>query len=95
MLPAHSASSAPAPAVSIAPSVPPPAVAEPSPPDPGDDLVAPARELYRVAACGEAGEVPERFKRAMVDAHCKQNPQDDLDSSAQTLIKELLKKNPK
>jgi hypothetical protein len=32
--------------------------------------------------------------RGMVDAHCKANPQDDLDSSAQTLIKELLKKNP-
>jgi hypothetical protein len=36
----------------------------------GDDLVAPARELYRVAACGETGEVPERFNRALVDAHC-------------------------
>jgi hypothetical protein len=32
--------------------------------------------------------------RNLVDAHCKANPQDDLDSSAQTLIKELLKKNP-
>jgi hypothetical protein len=32
--------------------------------------------------------------RNMVDAHCKANPQDDLDSSTQTLIKELLKKNP-
>jgi hypothetical protein len=32
--------------------------------------------------------------RGMVDAHCKANPQDDLDSSAQTLIKNLLKKNP-
>ena len=32
--------------------------------------------------------------RGMVDAHCKQSPQDDLDSAAQTLIKELLKKNP-
>jgi hypothetical protein len=32
--------------------------------------------------------------RNMIDAHCKANPQDDLDSSAQTLIKELLKKNP-
>jgi hypothetical protein len=36
----------------------------------GDDLVAPARELYRIAACGDAGEVPERFNRALVDAHC-------------------------
>src|SRR5262245_61556603 len=32
--------------------------------------------------------------RAMVDAHCKAHPQDDLDSSAQALIKQLLKKNP-
>jgi hypothetical protein len=32
--------------------------------------------------------------RNMVDAHCKANPQDDLDSSAQALIKVLLKKNP-
>jgi hypothetical protein len=32
--------------------------------------------------------------RGMVDDHCKANPQDDLDSSAQTLIKDLLKKNP-
>ena len=32
--------------------------------------------------------------RSMVDAHCKANPQDDLDSSAQALIKDLLKKNP-
>jgi len=32
--------------------------------------------------------------RNMVDAHCKANPQDDLDSSAQMLIRELLKKNP-
>jgi hypothetical protein len=32
--------------------------------------------------------------RKMVDEHCKANPQDDLDSSAQALIKALLKKNP-
>ena len=32
--------------------------------------------------------------RGMVDAHCKANPRDDLDSSAQALIKLLLKKNP-
>ncbi len=32
--------------------------------------------------------------RGMVDDHCKANPQDDLDSSAQALIKQLLKKNP-
>ncbi len=32
--------------------------------------------------------------RSMVDDHCKANPQDDLDSSAQALIKQLLKKNP-
>ena len=32
--------------------------------------------------------------RGMVDDHCKGNPQDDLDSSAQALIKTLLQKNP-
>jgi hypothetical protein len=32
--------------------------------------------------------------RGMVDSHCKAHPQDDLDSSAQALIKILLKKNP-
>jgi hypothetical protein len=32
--------------------------------------------------------------RDMVDDHCKQNAGDDLDSAAQALIKELLKKNP-
>ncbi len=32
--------------------------------------------------------------REMVDEHCKSSPQDDLDSTAQALIKELLKKNP-
>jgi hypothetical protein len=32
--------------------------------------------------------------RGMVDGFCKQNPKDDLDSAAQSVIKELLKKNP-
>jgi len=32
--------------------------------------------------------------RGMVDDHCKASPQDDLDSTAQALIKILLKKNP-
>jgi len=32
--------------------------------------------------------------RAMVDDHCKAHPQDDLDSTAQALIKALLAKNP-
>jgi len=32
--------------------------------------------------------------RGMVDDHCKKNPRDDLDSTAQALIKILLKKNP-
>ena len=32
--------------------------------------------------------------RSMVDDHCKANPQDDLDSTTQALIKDLLKKNP-
>ena len=32
--------------------------------------------------------------RVLVDEYCRQNPKDDLDSAAQSLIKELLKKNP-
>lgn len=32
--------------------------------------------------------------RGMVDDYCKDRPKDDLDSAAQALIKELLKKNP-
>jgi hypothetical protein len=32
--------------------------------------------------------------RGMVDDHCKEHPQDDLDSTAQALIKDLLAKNP-
>jgi hypothetical protein len=32
--------------------------------------------------------------RGMVDDFCKANPKDDLDSAAQALIKDLLKKNP-
>jgi hypothetical protein len=32
--------------------------------------------------------------RILVDDYCRQNPKDDLDSAAQSLIKELLKKNP-
>ncbi|HEX4341111.1 MAG TPA: hypothetical protein VH062_34620 [Polyangiaceae bacterium] len=41
------------------------------PVDPGADLIEPARELFRVAACGEAGDVPARFDSHVVDAHCK------------------------
>jgi hypothetical protein len=32
--------------------------------------------------------------RGMVDAFCQTNPKEDLDSAAQALIKDLLKKNP-
>jgi len=32
--------------------------------------------------------------RGMIDTYCKQNAGEDLDSAAQALIKELLKKNP-
>ena len=32
--------------------------------------------------------------RGMVDDHCKDRPNDDLDSAAQALIKQLLAKNP-
>lgn len=61
-------SGAPATAAPV-PKATPSAAPEPAP-DPGDDFIAPARVLYRVAACGDVGEVPERFNRAMVDAHC-------------------------
>jgi hypothetical protein len=45
--------------------------AEPAAHEDGADLIAPALTLFRVAACGESGEVPARFDRALVDAHCK------------------------
>jgi hypothetical protein len=47
------------------------AVAAPEPDSSGADLIEPARVLFRVAACGETGDVPERFNRVLVDAHCK------------------------
>ncbi len=41
------------------------------PPMVGADFAAQARELYRVAACGGDGPVPDRFDAKMIDAHCK------------------------
>jgi len=38
---------------------------------PGQDFVADARTLLRVAACGGDDMVPARFEAGAVDAHCK------------------------
>jgi hypothetical protein len=40
-------------------------------PTEGQDFIDQARVLYRVAACGGDGPVPERFDAAKIDAHCK------------------------
>jgi len=37
----------------------------------GADFEPQALELYRLAACGGEGPVPERFEAKMIDAHCK------------------------
>jgi hypothetical protein len=37
----------------------------------GQDLKDAALRLFRVAACGTAGELPERFSREQIDRHCK------------------------
>ena len=66
--PASGASSLP-PAASAAPE---PTTAAPAPsPEEGADLVEPARELFRIAACGEDGDVPARFDAKLVAAHCR------------------------
>ncbi len=62
-----SSNAAPAASVATEPAPPPPTV---PPPDEGENLIAPALELFRVAACGDEGEVPARLDRKLVDAHC-------------------------
>ncbi len=47
-----------------------PAPPAPEPPLAGEDFVAQARTLFRVAACGPVGDVPSRFDAAVVTAHC-------------------------
>jgi hypothetical protein len=37
----------------------------------GESFIAPARMLYRVAACGAVGEMPARFDAGVVDRHCE------------------------
>ncbi|MGH7269694.1 MAG: hypothetical protein ACREJ3_04625, partial [Polyangiaceae bacterium] len=60
---ARSQASAPAP-------VPAQAIAAPPAPLEGEDFIAQARTLFRVAACGPTGEVPPRFDAAVVARHC-------------------------
>jgi hypothetical protein len=43
----------------------------PSAPLAGADFEPQARELYRVAACGGDGPVPDRLDPKMIEAHCK------------------------
>lgn len=57
----------PPPAASAMPSSTKPAAAS----DEGAEFVDPARELFRIAACGEDGEVPARFDPRLVARHCK------------------------
>ncbi len=42
----------------------------PAPPLEGQDFVAEAKDLFRVAACGGEGPVPPGFDAAVVNAHC-------------------------
>jgi hypothetical protein len=59
-------SSTPAPASAPAPAPPPPR-------EPGHDFIDDARRLYRVAACGGEGPLPEELAalQAVADEHCK------------------------
>ena len=41
-----------------------------APPSLGQDFIAEAMTLYRVAACGARGDIPARFDPAIVKAHC-------------------------
>src|SRR6185312_12603144 len=66
--PAASASAEPpAPATTAAAPAPAP---EPEAPLEGLDFAAEARTLYRIAACGPAGDIPARFDAAVVAKHC-------------------------
>jgi len=38
---------------------------------PAADFTSDARELFRVAACGNDAAIPERFSRHTIDGHCK------------------------
>ena len=43
----------------------------PPPPLAGQDFIDQARILFRLAACGGSGPIPDRFDAKMVEAHCK------------------------
>ncbi len=64
--PTASATAAPVASVSAAAS------ATPPPPLEGQDFLPEALLLYRVAACGSAGDVPARFDAAVVAKHCEE-----------------------
>jgi hypothetical protein len=57
---------APAPSASAAPSAAPPVPLE------GEDFIEQAKVLFRVGACGGAGEIPARFDAAVVAKYCEQ-----------------------
>jgi hypothetical protein len=79
--PAPAPTSAPAvaaaPSTASATSAPPPATPPPSPPRPtreaaleGQDFIAQALALFRVAACGPSGDVPAQFDKDVIAHHC-------------------------
>jgi hypothetical protein len=53
-------------AIAAASAVPPTSLA-----DQGADQIQPTMELFRIAACGDTGDVPARFDARIVGAHCK------------------------
>ncbi len=52
-------------------AAPPDAAKPPPPPLAGQDFIDQARILFRLAACGGSGPIPDRFDAKMVEAHCK------------------------
>jgi hypothetical protein len=72
--PVASASAPPASSASAALAGASPAASAPAPAAPleGLDLVAQARAIFRVAACGPSGDAPARFDAAVVARHCEE-----------------------
>ena len=70
--PAETPAAVQASAESLPSALPPPGAAQAPPVGTGEgaDLIEPTRELFRVAACGETGDVPARFDSRLVAAHC-------------------------
>ena len=57
-------------ATATATPTPTPTAATTPPPLDGRDFLAEAQVLFRVAACGNSGEIPARFDAAVVAHHC-------------------------